>query len=150
MINSFINRQFFNITQTELDPSKILAQNICEICFDTTKEFSEFKRQLIHNQQTLSEAIKCESVKVEAIEVSYSEAWPEKIEFVDEFSLQTPSNIEVEENVADLVTEGIVIQEEHLDSSTEEVFTREVVVEGNKEVRHRRKEKKKLCSGANY
>lgn len=138
MINSFITRQFFNITQIELDPSKLITQNICEICFDTTKEFAEFKRKLIHNQQTLSDSMKCEVVNLETLEISYSE------------NSETPSNIEIEDNEADLEIESILIEEEHLESSTEEVLNCEVVVESNKTARRRRKEKKKLCSGTSY
>ncbi|CRK96195.1 CLUMA_CG009624, isoform A [Clunio marinus] len=52
VINPFIKAQFFWITHKELNVD-LYSQYICEYCFNTIKEFAEFRDVLIKNQNCL-------------------------------------------------------------------------------------------------
>lgn len=56
-INHYIRKQFLVITQTELKSSELYSQIICETCFNSTLEFTNFKASLIESQQKLEESV---------------------------------------------------------------------------------------------
>lgn len=138
VINSFIARQFSNITQVDLVRSELLPQNICEMCFDTARDFAEFKTKLIHNQQTLMESVKYEVSDTMLVEDG-------NLEDLDPVQLQGFTLFEMVKDEFD----NSFCEEEHLDPNIEELQEAvEVKIEEPVEgVSGKRKEKKKLCSG---
>lgn len=56
MISHYIQKQFFFITQMELSQSTAYSQNICETCFDLSRDLAAFREQLIQIQKRLEDA----------------------------------------------------------------------------------------------
>lgn len=56
VISHYIEKQFFFITQMELSQSAVYSQNICETCFDLSRDLAAFREQLIQIQKSLEEA----------------------------------------------------------------------------------------------
>lgn len=57
LINSYIQRQFFAITQSFLIESPVYSSEICEKCFKSTRQFDSFRIQLISNQNKLVDSL---------------------------------------------------------------------------------------------
>lgn len=61
MISHYIQKQFFVITHMELSQSTAFSQNICETCFDLSRDLAAFREQLIQIQKSLEDAFSNES-----------------------------------------------------------------------------------------
>lgn len=82
-ISSYIRKQFFLITQTELKTSRVYSDKICESCFNSARDFAAFKSKIIENQQKLEEAFKdLEDEKTEKREKTTDDDEPLEIPFV--------------------------------------------------------------------
>lgn len=138
-INNFIIRQFFFITQVGLNASKNYSQNICEKCFDSTREFGLFKKQLIDNQEKLKYS---EKISVDE-EVAAEKSEIKSEQFTGEIDTESLTNDPIDSEIPD---EDAV--EEHLEPMVVEDECKETVL-GSESfgVKLKTRTATKLCPG---
>lgn len=127
-LNRQIRKQFYSITQMELNPSEVYSQNICEKCFNSTQNAETFRKQLIENQQKLEALLEEELVAQDHIK-------------------EEPYDLKDEAKSSRNESTDEIVYEEYLDQDSEENQSSELIMSGNTSRVKKKSVKKKLCSG---